>query len=91
MEGVPFSQDQYVQSKSRPLILGENARWPRATHAANREKCGRLVTVAVTPGCGGTDFAPIHPDLATVIDAWPRVPEAVKAKIVAMVQAAGRE
>jgi hypothetical protein len=30
------------------------------------------------------------PDLATVVDAWDRLPEAVRAGIVAMVKAAGR-
>jgi hypothetical protein len=31
---------------------------------------------------------PVDPDLAAVIDAWDRLPEAVKAGIVAMVKAA---
>jgi hypothetical protein len=42
-------------------------------------------------GAVGTGFGPIDPDLAALIDAWPRMPEAVKAKIVAMVKTAGRE
>jgi hypothetical protein len=32
---------------------------------------------------------PADPDLATVVDAWDRLPEAVRAGIVAMVKAAG--
>jgi len=31
------------------------------------------------------------PDLAAVVDAWPDLPEAVKAGIVAMVKASARE
>ena len=30
------------------------------------------------------------PDLATVIDTWPALPAAIRAGIIAMVQAAGR-
>jgi hypothetical protein len=35
------------------------------------------------------DTRQTDPDLAAVIDAWDRLPEAVKAGIVAMVRAAG--
>ena len=38
-----------------------------------------------------TDICQTDPDLAVVIDAWDRLPEAVRAGIVAIVQAAGRE
>ncbi len=31
-----------------------------------------------------------HPDLAAVVDAWPELPEAIKAGIVAMVKASRR-
>ncbi|HUS46374.1 MAG TPA: hypothetical protein VM219_10195 [Phycisphaerae bacterium] len=34
---------------------------------------------------------PIDPDLQRVIDAWPNLPEAVKAGIVAMVRASGSD
>jgi hypothetical protein len=40
---------------------------------------------AVSPISG-----PIDPDLQRVIDAWPNLPEAVKAGIVAMVKASGK-
>jgi len=33
--------------------------------------------------------APVDPDLALIIEAWPGLPEAVRAKIVAMVSEAG--
>jgi hypothetical protein len=35
------------------------------------------------------DTCQTDPDLAAVVDAWDRLPEAVRAGIVAMVQAAG--
>jgi hypothetical protein len=35
-----------------------------------------------------TDTRQTDPDLATVVDAWDRLPEAVRAGIVAMVRAA---
>jgi len=34
---------------------------------------------------------PVDPDLATVMDAWDQLPEAVRAGIVAMVKAAAGE
>jgi hypothetical protein len=37
-----------------------------------------------------TDIRQTDTDLATVVDAWDRLPEAVRAGIVAMVKAAGR-
>jgi len=40
---------------------------------------------AVSPISG-----PIDPDLQRVIDAWPNLPEAVKAGILAMVKASGK-
>ena len=39
----------------------------------------------------GAHSGPIDPDLALLIDAWPRLPEAVRRHIVAMVEAARRE
>ncbi|MFH1998074.1 MAG: hypothetical protein ABIK28_00270 [Planctomycetota bacterium] len=41
--------------------------------------------------CGAVDAQsdPIDADLLAIIDAWPVLPEAVKANIVAMVKAAG--
>jgi hypothetical protein len=35
-----------------------------------------------------SELLPVDPDLATVVDVWDRLPEAVRAGIVAMVQAA---
>jgi hypothetical protein len=41
----------------------------------------------VPPDCGPA-AALARPDLATVVDAWPKLPEALKAGILAMVKAA---
>jgi hypothetical protein len=43
---------------------------------------------AAESDASGPDSAPIDTDLARVIDAWPGLPEAVKAGIKAMVKAA---
>ena len=40
-------------------------------------------------GALGGEFDPVDPDLAAVIEAWPKLPEAVRAGILAMVRAAG--
>jgi len=37
-----------------------------------------------------TDTRKTNPDLAAVVDAWPDLPEALKAGIVAMVKAAAK-
>ena len=39
-------------------------------------------------GAVGAENAPIDPDLANIIDAWPTLPEGVKAGITAMVEGA---
>jgi hypothetical protein len=38
-----------------------------------------------------TDTCKTDPDLAAVVDAWPKLPEALKAGILAMVKAAARD
>jgi hypothetical protein len=38
---------------------------------------------------GATGLIPDDPDLAAVVDAWPVLPEAIKAGILAMVRASG--
>jgi hypothetical protein len=42
--------------------------------------------------CGalGAQNAPLDPDLAAVVDAWHKLPDAIKAGILAMVTAARR-
>lgn len=39
-------------------------------------------------GALGAPEAPIDPDLAMIIEAWPTLPESIKAGIVAMIRAA---
>jgi len=36
----------------------------------------------------GSENTPIDPDLAAVVDAWPKLPEAIRAGILAMIRAA---
>ena len=45
-------------------------------------------TNSVLPS-GLPDSVPIDPDLAAVVEAWPKLPEAIKAGILAMIRAAG--
>jgi hypothetical protein len=40
-------------------------------------------------GTVATDPTPIDPDLAKIIDAWPTLPEPIRAGILAMIRAAG--
>lgn len=42
-------------------------------------------------GALGAHSAPFDPDLAVIVEAWPGLPDNVKASIVAMVVKAGRE
>ncbi len=42
-------------------------------------------------GALGAGEAPIGPDLAVVVDAWPKLPDAIKAGILAIVTAARRD
>jgi len=41
--------------------------------------------------CGalGAREAPIDPELVAVVDAWPKLPQAIRAGILAMIRAAG--
>jgi hypothetical protein len=36
-------------------------------------------------GSQGTEPSPVDPDLAAIIQAWPRLPEATKAKVMAII------
>ena len=52
------------------------------TYAIPPEALGRLL------GAFAAEIGPSCPDLAAVVSAWPRLPEALKTGIVAMVKAA---
>lgn len=41
-------------------------------------------------GAVSAENGPLEPDLATIIEAWPRLPESIKADISAMVGGAGK-
>ncbi|MDC0934640.1 hypothetical protein OAS39_00025 [Pirellulales bacterium] len=56
---------------------------PTETGEISESAAARSKNVAILEGS-----APIDPDLAAVIDAWPELPEAVRADIVAMVRSA---
>ena len=61
------------------------------SHKSNIDKGLRIATQA-TGHQLATDTRQADPDLATVINAWDRLPEPVRAGIVAMVKAAaGRD
>ncbi len=56
--------------------------------------CGAM-TLGKSPNPGGAEYGALHPDsvaidpsLAKIIAAWPKLPDAVKAGIVAFAQAA---
>jgi len=57
-----------------------------------RENTGKTALPAESGAKSGTlgaHFGPAPTDLRTVIDAWPTLPEAIRADIVAMVRTAG--
>jgi hypothetical protein len=54
-----------------------------STYDDSRERLGALL------GAFAAEIDPLCPDLAAVVNAWPGLPEALKAGIVAMVKAAG--
>ena len=60
----------------------------RCADHANAFRPNGLRQSFVTSTAPGQRAAPTDPDLATVVDAWDRLPEAVRAGIVAMVRAA---
>jgi hypothetical protein len=51
-------------------------------------KTGFFQRSAAESGAGGAENRPLDPDLAVVVQAWPDVPETVRASILAMVRAA---
>ena len=66
---------------------------PEHANPSSRTDAHRSVSVR-TPTATGTatgllpEMLPVDPDLASVVDAWDRLPEVVRAGIVAMVKAA---
>ncbi len=80
-----------------PATLGSEDRRPNDVNPSDtkdlRQEPNDAVPVLV-PSSSQADFAaislpPADPDLAQILAAWPRLPEAIKAGILAMVQAAG--
>jgi len=57
----------------------------------NLSKKTRIVELGgAESGALGAKKIPDDPDLAAVVEAWPKLPEAIKAGILAMVEAADR-
>jgi hypothetical protein len=60
-----------------------------ATHQELRDgEFGEVPTVVPSPPNDGSN-APLPPDLARLVDAWPSLPPAIKAGILAMIAASG--
>jgi hypothetical protein len=66
--------------------VGDEGLEPTAKSPGNRG-----VGVQSGAECGAPDSpkTPFDPELASVVDAWPKLPDAIKAGIVAMIRAAG--
>jgi len=65
------------------LIKSQSATPEIPGKKAHSENCA-------APGAAvGSENTPIDPDLAAVVDAWPKLPEAIRAGILAMIRAAG--
>lgn len=58
------------------------------TARKNSKLQNQAVSGGAESGADSDDFAQIDPDLAMLLDAWPTLPEPVKAGILAMVKAA---
>ncbi len=59
------------------------------TAAPNSGDTGVGAESGAESGALGAREAPIDPGLAAVVEAWPALPEAIKAGILAMVRAVG--
>ncbi|MBN2580954.1 MAG: hypothetical protein JXB10_18365 [Pirellulales bacterium] len=53
------------------------------------EKQGDRSVRGAESGAQNAENRPIDPDLGAIIDAWPKLPDPIKAGILAMVRAAG--
>jgi hypothetical protein len=93
---APARTDAQVK-RPKPVISGTCVRSPPdLANPSSRTDAHRSVSVR-TPTATRTvtellpEMLPDDPDLATVVDAWDRLPEVVRAGIVAMVRAAARK
>ena len=66
-------------------ILSQDGDCPKTSNA---EDLRQTQSGCAAPGAAvGAENAPIDPDLQSIIERWPELPDAVKADIVAMVRA----
>ena len=75
------SEEQWSRGESNP-------RADSTKHFDNSGFASKANQGGAESGAVDTEKAPIDPDLARLINAWPNLPEAIRAGIVAMVNAA---
>jgi hypothetical protein len=79
-------------SKTAKTIAEANG---NRTHGQNTNNANDLQQSAIPTGAEsgavGAQNGPIDPQLAAVVAAWPTLPEAVRRRVMAMVNAAGMD
>jgi hypothetical protein len=85
-------------TKSRPIIRHSSfenlsfAVTPTGSEQFTQYSTFKDSPASAAPGAAlGPDLGPIDPDLAMVVEAWPRLPEAVRSDIVSKVYEAPRD
>jgi hypothetical protein len=81
----PNGQTQHVAASGLAGSWGTRTRTP----LENAGETGVPQESGAESGAPFDDSAPVYPDLAFVVNAWPTLPEAVRAAVVALVQQAG--
>ena len=90
-----ISQNQFTSSTKSEKAAGPLGFEPRLTDPESArirvfpEENGTFPSGAAPGAAVGPENAPIDPDLRAIIERWAELPDAVKAGIVAMVNAAG--
>ena len=85
----PLRESSAAKKRHKPLICkGLHPVPPRGVEqiANSSGNQGVALPSGAESGAVGGDSAPIDPDLAAVVAAWPGLPEAVRRKVVALVR-----